>query len=223
MASERRTLPSANPAKAAPRRGRGDEASAVRKQGYEERGLESAAVHPIVSGDRHAGVIRAVADLLSRLRLDFVFVGSVARAAHLGHPIGGGSIDAIATMGPQQKNQLAMMAKNNGFLVEREEIEAAEELDLVPMRFDDTRVHVLVASNALYGRMVAEGVQAQLGDVTLKVPRIEDFALLLQMNSDVESLMSVIECPQFDRASYNAKLLAIGLRDFIVPQAEDKP
>jgi len=174
-------------------------------------------VHPIAAGNRHAGVIRAVADLLSRLRLDFVFAGSIARAAHLGHPISSGSIDAIATMGPQQKNQLAMMANNNGFRVEREEIEAAEELDLVPMRFDETRVHVLVASNALYGRMVAEGVQAPFGDGTLKVPRMEDFALLLQMNNDVESLMSVIESPEFDRASYNAKLSAIGLRDFIVP------
>ena len=178
-------------------------------------------MHPIVSGDRHAAAIRAVADLLSRLRLDFVFAGSVARAAHLGDTVSTGSIDAIATMGPQQKNQLAMMAKNNGFRVERDEIDAAEELDLVPMRFDETRVHVLVASNALYGRMVAEGVQAQFGDVTLKVPRIEDFALLLQMNNDVESLMSVIESPEFDRAGYNAKLSAIGLRDLIVP-AEEK-
>jgi len=174
-------------------------------------------VHPIVALDRHADVIRAVADLLSRLRLDFVFVGSVARAAHLGNPIHGGSIDAIATMGPQQKNQLAMMAKNNGFRVERDEIEAAEELDLVPMWLGETRVHVLVASNALYGRMVAEGVQAQFGDMTLKVPRIEDFALLLQMSNDVESLMHVIESAEFDRISYNAKLSAIGLRDFIVP------
>ena len=174
-------------------------------------------MHPIVASDRHDAAIRAVADLLSRLRLDFLFVGSVARAAHLGDPIGGGSIDAIATMGPQQKNQLAMMAKNNGFRVEREEIEAAEELDLVPMRFEETRVHVLVASNALYGRMVADGVQAQFGDMTLKVPRMEDFALLLQMSNDVESLMSVIELPEFDRVSYNAKLSAIGLREFIVP------
>ena len=175
-------------------------------------------MHPIVALDRHADAIRAVADLLSRLRLDFLFVGSVARAAHLGHPISSGSVDAIATMGPQQKNQLAMMAKNNGFRVEREEIDAAEELDLVPMRFDETRVHVLVASNALYGRMVAEGVQAQFGDLTLKVPRMEDFALLLQMNNDVESLMSVIESADFDRASYNAKLWAIGLRELVVPE-----
>jgi hypothetical protein len=175
-------------------------------------------VHLIVAGDRHANVVRAVADLLTRLRLDFVFVGSVARAAHLGVPVSDGSIDAIATMGPQQKNQLAMMAKNNGFRVEREEVEAAEELDLVPMRFNDTRVHVLVASNALYGRMVAEGVQAQFDETTLKVPRLEDFALLLQMNNDVESLMSVIELPRFDRAGYNAKLAAIGLRDLVVPE-----
>lgn len=177
-------------------------------------------VHPIFADDRHATAIQAVADLLARLRLDFLFVGSVAHAAHLATPIAVGPIDAIATMGPQQKNQLAMMANNNGFDVDRDEIAATEELDLVPMRFDGTRVHVLVASNALYGRMVAEGVQAEFGERTLKVPRLEDFALLLQMNNDVESLMRVIESPEFDRENYNEKLTAIGLRDLVVPAGQ---
>ena len=171
-----------------------------------------------MASPQYEPAIRAVSDLLSRLRLDFLFVGNVARAAHLGDPVGSGSIDVIATMGPQQKNQLAMMARNNGFAVEREELEAAEELDLVPVRFEGVRVHVLVASNALYGRMVAEGVQAQFEGATLKVPRLEDFALLLQMNNDVESLMRVIESPGFDRPSYNTKLTAIGLRELVVPE-----
>lgn len=166
----------------------------------------------------HARAIRAVADLLSRLRLDFVFVGGVARAAHLGDPAGGGSVDAVATMGSQQKSQLAMMANNNGFGVDREELDATEELDLVPLTFDGTRVHILVASNALYGRMVSDGVSAEFEEGSVKVPRAEDFALLLQMNNDVESLMSIIESPQFDREGYNRKLAAIGLRELVVPE-----
>jgi hypothetical protein len=175
------------------------------------------AVHRIVAAPSHARAIRAVADLLSRLRLDSVFVGGVARAAHLGDPAGG-SVDAVATMGSQQKSQLAMMAKNNGFGVDREELDATEELDLVPLTFEGTRVHILVASNALYGRMVADGVNAEFEEGSVKVPRAEDFALLLQMNNDVESLMSIIESPQFDREGYNRKLAAIGLRELVVPE-----
>ena len=38
-------------------------------------------MHQIVAAPRHARAIRAVAGLLTRLRLDFVFVGSVARSA----------------------------------------------------------------------------------------------------------------------------------------------
>jgi hypothetical protein len=190
-------------------------------------------MHRIAASPLYERAIAAVADLLTRQRLDFVFAGSVARAVHLGGPVDGGSIDAIATMGPQQKNQVAMMASNRGFRVEREEIEAAEELDLIPMRFEDVRVHILVASNALYGRMVAEGVVAggQLpvaGEESgnrqpatgnpIKVPRMEDFALLLQMSNDVTSLMTLVESPEFDRARYNQKLTSIGLREMVVPE-----
>jgi hypothetical protein len=171
-----------------------------------------------VAAPRHASAIRAVADLLSRLRLDFVFVGSVARSAHLGDPVSEGSIDVVATMGPQQKSQLAMMANNHGFGVDRDELDAAEELDLVPISFEGIRVHVLIASNALYGRMVADGVSAEFEEIALRVPRAEDFALLLQMNNDVEALMSVIESPRFDRAGYNRKLESIGLRELVVPE-----
>jgi hypothetical protein len=177
-------------------------------------------MHRIAASPLYERAIAAVADLLSRQRLDFVFAGSVARAAYLGTPVDGGSIDVIATMGPQQMNQVAMMANNRGFRVEREEIAAAEELDLIPMRFEDVRVHVLVASNALYGRMVAEGTgDWELGTgVSIKVPRIEDFALLLQMSNDVTSLMTLIESPDFDRGAYNRKLTSIGLRELVVPE-----
>jgi len=229
-------------------------------------------MHRVAASPLYEGAIAAVVDLLTRQRLDFVFAGNVARAAHLGTTVDGGSIDVIATMGPQQKNQVAMMASNRGFRVEREEIEATEELDLIPMHFEGVRVHVLVASNALYGRMVADGVVASWrspvaehehgnrqpatgnreGVVTgcqfpvaeheldnrqpttdnrqpttnnpqpttrpIRVPRMEDFALLLQMSNDVTALMMLIDSPEFDRAAYNRKLTSIGLRELVVPE-----
>jgi hypothetical protein len=65
----------------------------------------------------------------------------------------------------QQKNNVAMMASHRGFRVDRDEIEATEELDLVPLMFvdeaGDVRVHVLVASNALYARMFASSATAR--------------------------------------------------------------
>ena len=189
-------------------------------------------MYRIAASPLYERAIAAVADLLSRQRLDYVFAGNVARAAHLGTPVDGGSIDVIATMGPQQMNQVAMMASHRGFRVERDEVEAAEELDLIPMHSDEVKVHVLVASNALYGRMVADGAVAgsqfpipggdsgnrELGTGnSLKVPRSEDFALLLQMSNDVTSLMTLIEAPGFDRDGYNRKLTSIGLRELVIP------
>lgn len=171
-------------------------------------------MHALAATPQYKRAIAAVSDLLGKLRLDHVFAGNVPRAIYLGEPVSSGSVDVIATMGPQQKNQVAMMASNRGFAVEREEVEAAEELDLVPMKFEGVRVHVLVASNALYGRMVNEGVEAG----TLKIPKIEDFALLLQMSNDVTGLMKLIEMPEFDRGAYNAKLRAIGLRELVIPE-----
>src|SRR2546430_7925980 len=108
---------------------------------------------------RHARAIEAVAELLSKLRVESMFVGSVARAAWLGGLIDSGSIDVLGLMQPQQMNQVAMMANNRGFRVDRDEIEDAEELDLIPLNWideeGDVRIHVLVASNALYARMFA--------------------------------------------------------------------
>ena len=190
-------------------------------------------MHRIAASPRYERAIAAVADLLTRQRLDSIFAGNVAHAVYLGTPVDEGSIDVIATMSPQQMNQVAMMASHRGFRVEREEIEAAEELDLIPMHFEDIRVHVLVASNALYGRMVADGVlsprASDLGkdesedrgprtEVSVKVPRIEDFALLLQMSNDVTSLMTLIQSADFDRDVYNRKLTSIGLRELVVSE-----
>jgi hypothetical protein len=172
-------------------------------------------MHALAATPQYERAIGAVAELLGKLRLDSVFAGNVARSAWLGEPVTSGSIDAIAAMAPQQKNQVAMMASNRGFIVDKDEIEASEELDLVPMKFEGIRVHILVASNALYGRMIKEGVEL---DASLRVPRREDFALLLQMSNDVTALMSLVETPEFDREQYNAKLTSIGLRELVIPE-----
>lgn len=151
------------------------------------------------------------------MKLDHVFAGEVARSAWLGTTVASGSIDAIAILSPQQKNQVAMMASNRGFDVDRSELEATAELDLIPLKHEGVRVHVLVASNALYGRLVAEGVTAAIGEQTLRVPRIEDFALLLQMSNDVSGLKSLAGTPEFDRDRYNRKLVSIGLGEMVLP------
>ena len=85
--------------------------------------------------------IEGTAELLSKLRLLHAFVGTVARAAWLGGRVGRGADRRLALMNPAQKNQVAMMATNRGFRVEREEIEQSEELDLVPLNFVDPRRH----------------------------------------------------------------------------------
>ena len=104
---------------------------------------------------RQAAAIAAADDLLAKQRIEHLFLGGVARAAWLGGLVDSGSIDVLALMQAQQKSNVAMMASNRGFHVDRDEVERTAELDLVPLAFDGVRVHVLVASNALYARMFA--------------------------------------------------------------------
>ena len=181
---------------------------------------------------RYTRAIAAVSDLLSRLRLEFIFVGSVARSAWLGSRVEHGSLDLIALMTAEQKNQVAMMASNRGFRVERAEIEQSEELDLVPLNFvdeeGDVRVHVLVGSNALYGRMVRGSVHVILSredgegspnDVSIAAA--EDLALLFALAEDEESEHAVellIRLPDFNRAAYNRRLVSIGLEQLVVAE-----
>jgi len=163
-------------------------------------------VHP-----RYARAIDAVTDLLSRLRLDWIFVGGVARSAWLGGSVEGGAIDVVALMQPQQKNQVAMMASNRGFRVDREEIDQSEELDLIPLHFDDVRIHVLVASNALYARMI--GAARVVNDLRVAAP--EDLALLLTLSDDAVAVQQLMAAPDFDRARFNETLISIGLRELV--------
>jgi hypothetical protein len=160
---------------------------------------------------RYARAIEAVSDLLSRLRIEWIFVGGVARAAWLGGAIEGGSIDIVALMQPQQKNQVAMMASNRGFVVDRDEIEQSEELDLIPVHFADVRIHVLVASNALYAKMITAARIVS----DLRVASREDLALLLTLGEDDAGARELMSAPDFDRGRYNETLLAIGLRELV--------
>lgn len=175
----------------------------------------------IATTPRHGRALHATAELLSKLRLDFAFVGSIARAAWLGGEAAG-PIDVLALMTPQQKNQVAMMASHRGFRVDREEIEATVELDVVPLTFvdeeGDVRVHVLVASNALYGRMFASVRDADFEGRTLRVVAPEDLALLLTMADDELSVRRLSSVEGFDRHAYNERLVSIGLGEMVIAE-----
>ena len=176
-------------------------------------------VQTVHASPRYSRAISAVAGLLDRLRLEFVFAGSVARSAWLGSRVEQGSLEAVVLMTSEQKSNVAMMASNRGFRVDREEVEHTAELDLIPLHFIDpegeVRVHVLVASNALYGRMVRAGVATE----TVKVAAIEDLALMFALGDDEDSQRAaamLVRLPEFDRSAYNERLVAIGLPHFVV-------
>jgi hypothetical protein len=172
-------------------------------------------VQTIRASARHERAIAAIDDLLSRQRLEHLFVGSVARAAWLGGLVDSGAVDVLALMQGQQKNNVAMMASHRGFRIDREEIEATEELDLVPLMFvdedQDVRVHVLVASNALYARMFASSATATLHSREIRIPSREDAALMLAMAEDDDAVRRLVALPEFDLRAYNEKLTSIGL------------
>jgi hypothetical protein len=199
-------------------------------------------VQSVHASPQYGRAIAAAADLLSRLRLEFVFVGSVARSAWLGSRVERGSLEVVVLMTPEQKSQVAMMANNRGFRVDRDEVEATTELDLIPLNFVDAdgevRVHILVASNALYGRMVSAGQNVILSredgegspdlqgiprsardDKSIRIAAAEDLALLLSLAEDEESRRAaemLIRLPDFDRNAYNRRLVSIGLPQMVV-------
>lgn len=172
-------------------------------------------MHAIRASARYSRAIHAIAELLAKLKIDSMFVGGAARSAYLDAEVDAGAVDVLALMAAPQRNQLAMMASHRGFRVEREEIEQAEELDLVPLNFvdaeGDIRVHVLLASNALYGRMVAAGVTSTIDERPVKIPRAEDLALMLLMAEDEEAVQHLTSLPEFDLVAFRERLASIGL------------
>jgi hypothetical protein len=175
----------------------------------------SALMQPIRATARYTRAIHAIAGILERQKIETMFVGGVARSAWMGSEVGSGAVDVLAMMTAAQKNQVAMMAGNRGFRVEREEIEQSEELDLVPLNYvdpeGDVRVHVLLASNALYGRMMSVAQAATFEERTIRVPRAEDLALMLLMAEDEEAVRHLTALPEFDLAAFRQRLASIGL------------
>jgi len=171
-------------------------------------------MHPIRATARYTRAIQSTAELLAKLRVESIFVGNVARSAWLGTEVDRGAVDVLALLNGPQKNQLAMMASNRGYRVEKDELEASVEFDLVPLHFVDpegeVRVHVLLASNALYGRMVSVGLPTTSYE-TIRVPSREDFALLLLMSDDHDAVQQLAALPDFDRRAFDDRLVAIGL------------
>jgi hypothetical protein len=172
-------------------------------------------MHAIRAAARYSRAIHGIAELLGKLKIDSMFVGGAARSAWMDVEMNGGAIDLLALMGAPQRNQVAMMASHRGFRVEREEIEQAEELDLIPLNFvdpeGDIRVHVLLASNALYGRMVAAAVPSAIDDRVVKIPRAEDLALMLLMAEDQDAVQHLTSLPEFDLPAFRERLASIGL------------
>lgn len=175
----------------------------------------------ISADEAHSNAIRSIAELLGKLKIESAFVGEVAVGAWLGSPVERGSVDVLALVSPEGKNQIAMMASHRGFVVSREAIEAADELDLIPLALPPerggVRVHVLIASNALYGRMIGKAVAASVDDVPARVVAAEDLALFLMLGEDEASKATLDtllerERERFDVDGFNQRLDAIGLQ-----------
>jgi hypothetical protein len=191
--------------------------------------LMTSTIPRVTAAPRLHRAIVSTSDLLTRLRIESAYVGSVARAAWLGEPVDEvAPIDVLALMSSQQKNQLAMMAANRGFDVVREELEATEELDLVPLTFRDeegnVRVHVLLATNALYGRMASAAVASVLSDGRdIRVVGASDLALLLTVGGDVPSMLvrdALLDRGPalIDRSAFNQRLVSLGLSGMLVSE-----
>lgn len=170
-----------------------------------------------------AAAIGAVHDLLGRLKMDHLFVGSIGEAAWTGDFLMAGPVDVLAAATPERKGQIPMMASNRGFEVDREAVEAADELDLVPLGWDTdgvrVRIHVLLASNALYGRMFTTPVECRLGELDLRVPAAGDVVLMMIVGErPQEHLDRILEAAgdAVDRDTLNQKLRSVGLERSVI-------
>lgn len=167
--------------------------------------------------------IAAIHDLLTRLKIDHMFVGAVGEAAWTGSSVDAGSVDVLVMVTPERKGQIPMMASNRGFIVDRDAVEAADELDVVPLAWGDevsrVRIHVLIASNALYGRMFGAATPATLDELNLLVPSSEDVVLMMMVGDrDERDRRGVIDAAgeRFDRERLNVKLRSIGLERNVI-------
>ena len=179
-------------------------------------GLRCVIEEPILSA------VQATEELLTKLQIVHAFVGEVALAAWLGRSASTGPVDVLALLTPDRSRQVPMMASNRGFLVDEIELEETRELDLIPMRFThpqgSPRVHVLMASNALYSRMLKRSCEAELGEDMIPVVHPEDLGLMLAMQDARETLDALIGAAgdSFDRSRFNETLVTIGLAERVL-------
>jgi hypothetical protein len=80
----------------------------------------------------------------------------------------------------------------------------------------EVRIHVLMASNALYARMVSAAVPAVLGGRELRVIGAEELALLLTIGEGPEASVARDELilkagAEFHRDRFDQLLVSIGL------------
>ncbi len=179
--------------------------------------MEAGIIH---AAPGRAAAIVALSELFGALRMGYAFVGRVAEVAWLGGSIQDGPVDVLALTSPERASQVPMMASHRGFAVTPEEVQAAEELDLIPMQYlageERVRVHILMATNALYSRMIRDGIEASMEDCPVRVVRFEDLALLLVVDESPgsrEKLETLVQRAgkAFDIEEFNQRLSSIGL------------
>ncbi|PYQ27850.1 MAG: hypothetical protein DMF56_18420 [Acidobacteria bacterium] len=70
---------------------------------------------------------------------------------------------------------------------------------------------MLLASNALYGRMMNNAKPAQIDERTIRVAAAEDLALMLLVGEDEAAVRKLTMLPEFDRSAFHDRLTSIGL------------
>jgi hypothetical protein len=169
-------------------------------------------------GEPRLAAARAIDDILARQQVAHAFVGEIAIGAWTGRRVETGAVDVLALVSPERSQQIPMMASHRGFTVDPAEVEAARELDLVPMRWGggegSPRVHVLMATNALYAKMLNRTVEALLAGSPVPVVHVEDLALMIVLSDrddvTVDDLAKAAG-DAFDRAHFDETLRSIGL------------
>lgn len=170
--------------------------------------------------------VTAVTELLGRLKIGVAWVGEVALATWLGEPLGpAGAVDVLAVVPTDRSRQIPMMARHHGFRIDEEEARRTEELDLLPMtrkgEGEGVRVHVLFATNALYGTMVRDGADAAVGETPIRIVAAEDLALLLLVggmpgSKELIARLRLKAGERFDQEALNTKLTSIGLAGEVI-------
>jgi len=169
-------------------------------------------------GEPRLAAALAIDGILTRQQVAHAFVGEIAIGAWTGTRVDHGAVDVLALVSPDRCQQVPMMASHRGFSVDAAEVEAARELDLIPMRYGDgpdaPRVHVLMATNALYSKMIGRALPAVAGDAQISVVHAEDLAIMLSLSdragAGVDDLAACAG-EAFDVDRFNATLRSIGL------------